>query len=131
MCHPVLIKIQEFWIEVLQNRFEVKIIFSNFSYANIHTTDSLSIVLATTVCVYYTCSCSKNIHANCMVIDFDGALKNVVPTINNHKETAEVKRCGIHTPFLQMLVHGKAYAPSKVQDISIYHTTNHHCTRRC
>ena len=41
-------KIQEFWMEVLQSRFEVKIIFSNFSYADIHTTDSLSIVLATT-----------------------------------------------------------------------------------
>ena len=35
-------------MEVLQSRFEVKIIFSNFSYADIHTTDSLSIVLATT-----------------------------------------------------------------------------------
>ena len=66
-----------------------------------------------------------------MVIDFDVALKNVVPIINNHKEIAEVKRCGIDTPFLQILIHGQAYVPSKVQDISIYHTTNHHCTRRC
>ena len=66
-----------------------------------------------------------------MVIDFDVALKNVVPTINNHKEIAEVKRCGIHTPLLQMLIPGQAYVPSKIQDISIYHTTNHHCTRLC
>ena len=66
-----------------------------------------------------------------MVIDFDVASKNVIPTINNQKEIAEVKRCGIHTPFVQMLIHGLAYVPSKVQDISIYHTTNHHCTRLC
>ena len=94
-------KIQNFWMEVLQSRFEVKIIFFNFSHADIHTTDSVSIVLATTVCMHYACTCSENIHANCMVIDFDVALKNVMPSINNHKEIAEVKRCGIHTPFLQ------------------------------
>ena len=52
-----------------------------------------------------------------MVIDFDVALKNVVPTINNHKEIAEVKRCGIHTPLLQMLIPGQAYVPSKIQDL--------------
>ena len=71
-------------------------------------------------------TCSEKIHANCMGLDFD-----VVPTINNHKEIAEVKRCVIHTPFLQMLIYAQAYVPSKVQDISIYHTTNHHCTILC
>ena len=62
-----------------------------------------------------------------MVIDFDVALKNVVPTINNQKEIAEVKRCGIHTPFLQMLMHAQAYMPSKVQDIYISHNKSPLC----
>ena len=66
-----------------------------------------------------------------MVIDFDAALKNVVPTINNHKEIAEVKRCGIHTPLLQMLIPGQAYVPSKIQDISIIPHNKSHCTRLC
>ena len=41
---------------------------------------------------------------NCIVIELDVFLRDVVPTINNHiiKQAVEVKRCGMHTPCIQM-----------------------------
>ena len=42
---------------------------------------------------------------NCIVIELDVFLRDVVPIINDHKQAvAEVKR-GIHTPCLQISRH--------------------------
>ena len=42
---------------------------------------------------------------NCMVIELEVFLTDVVPTVYNHKQAVEVKRCGIRTLCLQTSHH--------------------------